>query len=210
MARTAKKLTARGVATAKPGRHGDGDGLYLVVSESGAKKWVLRFSFEGKSHDAGLGSARDGEVSLAEAREKARAMRDALKNGDHPLALRMRADAPTFGPFADAFLEQMQSQWRNQKHIAQWRMTLTTYAAPLRDKALDRIGTEDVLAVLQPLWQRTPETAERLRGRIERVLDAAKARGLRDGENPARWRGHLEQLLPRRQRLTRGHHAACL
>ena len=98
--------------------------------------------------------------------------------------------------------------FRNEKHRAQWAMTLTTYAAPLRSMKLDDIATADVLAVLQPLWQTKAETASRLRGRIERVLDAAKAKGLRSGENPARWRGHLDALLPARHRLTRGHHAA--
>ena len=102
----------------------------------------------------------------------------------------------------------MQASWRNPKHVAQWRMTLEDYAKPLRHLPVDEITTLDVLAILEPLWKRVPETAKRLRGRIENVLDAAK--GQRSGENPARWRGHLDQLLPKRQRLTRGHHAAPL
>jgi integrase len=102
----------------------------------------------------------------------------------------------------------MAPSWRNAKHAAQWRMTLTTYAKPLRHRPVDDITTQDVLDLLQPLWRRVPETAQRLRGRIENVLDAAKAKGQRSGENPARWRGHLDQLLPKRQKLTRGHHAA--
>jgi integrase len=102
----------------------------------------------------------------------------------------------------------MRPSWRNEKHAAQWEMTLRDYAAPLRRLPVDKITTDDVLSVLKPLWNAKPETASRLRGRIERVLDAAKAKGLRSGENPARWRGHLDQLLPKRQRLTRGHHAA--
>ena len=102
----------------------------------------------------------------------------------------------------------MRPSWRNGKHAAQWEMTLRDYAAPLRRLPVDKITTDDVLSVLKPLWNEKPETASRLRGRIERVLDAAKAQGLRSGENPARWRGHLDQLLPKRQRLTRGHHAA--
>src|SRR5271170_1423139 len=102
----------------------------------------------------------------------------------------------------------MRPSWRNGKHAAQWEMTLRDYAAPLRRLPVDTITTDDVLSVLKPLWHDKPETASRLRGRIERVLDAAKAQGLRSGENPARWRGHLDQLLPKRQRLTRGHHAA--
>ena len=105
-------------------------------------------------------------------------------------------------------IEAMRPSWRNGKHAAQWEMTLRDYAAPLRRLPVDKITTDDVLSVLKPLWNDKPETASRLRGRIERVLDAAKAQGLRSGENPARWRGHLDQLLPKRQRLTRGHHAA--
>jgi integrase len=105
-------------------------------------------------------------------------------------------------------IEAMRPSWRNSKHAAQWEMTLRSYAGPLRRLPVDTITTEDVLSVLKPLWIEKPETASRLRGRIERVLDAAKAQGLRTGENPARWRGHLDQLLPKRQRLTRGHHAA--
>ncbi len=102
----------------------------------------------------------------------------------------------------------MRPSWRNSKHAAQWETTLREYAAPLRRLPATTITTDDVLSVLKPLWNEKPETASRLRGRIERVLDAAKAQGLRTGENPARWRGHLDQLLPKRQQLTRGHHAA--
>ena len=102
----------------------------------------------------------------------------------------------------------LENGWRNPKHRAQWKMTLSVYAAPLRDMPVDKISTEDVLAVLKPLWTTKPETASRLRGRIERVLDAARVRGLRQGENPARWRGHLDHLLPKPGKLTRGHHEA--
>jgi integrase len=102
----------------------------------------------------------------------------------------------------------MRPSWRNSKHAGQWEMTLKEYAAPLRRLPVNSVTTEDVLSVLKPLWNEKPETASRLRGRIERVLDAAKAQGLRMGENPARWRGHLDQLLPKRQVLSRGHHAA--
>jgi integrase len=109
---------------------------------------------------------------------------------------------------ADQLIESMQDAWRNEKHRAQWTMTLRDYAKPLRSRPVNGITTEDVLAVLQPIWRTKPETASRLRGRIERVLDAAKARGYRSGENPAMWRGHLQRLLPPRQKLTRGHHAA--
>ena len=207
----AGKLTARAAATSKPGRYGDGAGLYLVVSESGARKWVFRFSFAGKVTETGLGSA--DVVSLAEARDKALEARRTLATGRNPIEARRVAMAaatakPTFGAVADALIAAKESEWRNDKHRAQWRMTLETYAAPLRSRPVDEIDTEAVLAVLKPIWQEKPETASRLRGRIEAVLDAAKAQGLRSGENPAAWRGHLSHLLPKRGVLSRGHHAA--
>jgi len=104
--------------------------------------------------------------------------------------------------------EALSAGFRNEKHKAQWKSTLETYAAPLRAMPVDTIGTDDVLAVLKPIWTTKVETASRVRGRIEKVLDAAKAKGFRDGENPARWRGHLDHLLPRPSKLARGHHAA--
>jgi integrase len=109
---------------------------------------------------------------------------------------------------ADQVREALSAGFRNEKHKAQWKSTLATYAAPLRDKPVDAISTDDVLAVLKPIWTIKPDTASRLRGRIEKVLDAAKAKGYRQGENPARWRGHLDHLLPKQSKLTRGHHAA--
>jgi integrase len=131
-----------------------------------------------------------------------------LAEGVNPKDARRPSEGVTFGLCADRFIEAMRPSWRNGKHRAQWEMTLREYAAALRRLPVDKITTDDVLSVLKPLWNEKPETASRLRGRIERVLDAAKAQGLRSGENPARWRGHLDQLLPKRQRLTRGHHAA--
>ena len=121
-----------------------------------------------------------------------------------------KAGRPTFGQVADDFLSAKQSEWRNAKHRAQWEMTLQRYCAPLRSRPVDEIDTAAVLEVLKPLWASIPETASRLRGRIETVLDAARARGLigQHEANPARWRGHLDKLLPKRQKLTRGHHAA--
>jgi integrase len=114
----------------------------------------------------------------------------------------------SFGEAADALVESMVPSWRNEKHRAQWKMTLTAYCGPIRSTPLGDISTEDVLRVLRPIWLTKSETASRLRGRIERVLDFAKARAMRTGENPARWRGHLDAVLPRRQKLTRGHHKA--
>ncbi len=211
MAGGKQKLTARAAATTKPGRYGDGAGLYLVVAPSGARKWVYRFTFAGKVTEAGLGAA--DVVSLAEARNKAHEARKMLEAGKNPVEAKrqaaiIEAGKPTFGAIADALMAAKESEWRNPKHRAQWRMTLETYAAPLRSRPVDEIDTAAVLDVLKPLWQAKPETASRLRGRIEAVLDAAKAQGHRSGENPAAWRGHLAHLLPKRGKLTRGHHAA--
>ncbi|OYW61992.1 MAG: integrase [Rhizobiales bacterium 17-65-6] len=208
MGRETKRLTARTVATlTEPGRHADGGNLYLSISTNGGRRWIFLYRWAGKQKEMGLGSARD--VSLARARELADAARASLAEGIDPLAARRDVVViPTFGEAADALVEDIKSGFRNEKHIDQWRMTLTEYAAPLRAKLVSDITTEDVLTVLQPLWQAKQETASRLRGRIERVLDAAKAKGHRSGENPARWRGHLDALLPKRQKLQRGHHAA--
>jgi integrase len=147
-------------------------------------------------------------VKLARARTLAAEQRAKVAAGLDPIADREREDEPTFGACADQFLAVMEVQWRNPKHRAQWRMTLETYAEPLRGKRVSEIDTNDVLKVLTPLWTRTPETASRLRGRIERVLDYARARGWRTGENPALWRGHLKNVLPAPVKLIRGHHAA--
>jgi integrase len=201
------RLTSRKVETAKPGKYGDGDGLQLAVTPSGAKKWVLRFLWQGKAREMGLGSYP--EVGLAEARDKALAGRRLARKGVDPIAERRKdRGIPTFGELADEIADQLAEGFRNEKHKAQWRMTLTVYAERLRAKPVDKIETADVLGVLRPIWQAKPETASRLRGRIERVLNAAKAKGYRTGENPAAWRGHLENLLAKRQKLTRGHHAA--
>ncbi|HUI22674.1 MAG TPA: integrase arm-type DNA-binding domain-containing protein [Methylocella sp.] len=207
-----EKLSARAAATAKPGRYCDGRGLWLVVSQSGARKWVFRFTFGGRVTEMGLGSAA---VSLAAARDKAHEARKLIAAGINPIHARreagkIAAGKPTFGQCAEALLEAKSSEWRNEKHRAQWRMTLMEYAKPLRDMLVDQVDTEAVLSVLQPIWQAKPETASRLRGRIETVLDAARAKGhiARNEANPARWRGHLDKLLPKRQKLSRGHHAA--
>jgi integrase len=201
------KLTARKVETAEPGKYGDGGGLQLVVAATRAKKWVLRFLLQGKAREMGLGSYP--EVGLAEAREKALAGRRLARGGTDPIAERRKDRIiPTFGELAEEITKHLAEGFRNEKHKAQWKMTLTVYAEPLRAKPVDKIETTDVVAVLRPLWQEKPETASRLRGRIERVLNAAKAKGYRSGENPAAWRGHLENLLPKRQKLARGHHAA--
>ena len=186
---------------------GDGGNLYLIVSPTGSRKWVLRFTWRGRAKEMGLGSATT--VDLADARERAAAARRKVARGVNPIEDRKRDNGiPTFGEVADSVRESLSAGFRNEKHRAQWKSTLETYAAPLRAKPVDSIATDDVLAVLKPIWTAKAETASRVRGRIEKILDAAKAKGFRDGENPARWRGHLDHLLPRPSKLARGHHAA--
>jgi integrase len=200
-------LTARRVATAKVGKYGDGNNLYLIVSDSGSRKWILRFTWRGRPKEMGLGSATS--VSLAEAREKAVDAKRKIAQCLNPIDDRRRdAGIPTFGAMADSVLESLSAGFRNAKHRAQWKMTLEIYAASLRKIPVDEVTTDDVLAVLKPIWLNKAETASRLRGRIEKVLDAAKARGLRQGENPAQWRGHLDHLLSKPSKLARGHHPA--
>ena len=217
MPRLLNRLTDRAINSTKitPGRHADGGGLYLVVDRPGgkaaAKRWVFLYRKGGRLREMGLGGLLN--VPIAKARVEAEKWRtvlgDRASRGD-PIAERKRVSGgiPTFGDFADKFLDAKEAGWRNDKHRAQWRMTLTEYAASLRRKPVNDIGTEDVLSVLKPIWTEKPETAARLRGRIERVLDAARVTGHRTGENPARWRGHLDHLLSKRQKLSRGHHAA--
>ncbi|MET4801400.1 integrase arm-type DNA-binding domain-containing protein [Bradyrhizobium sp. LB11.1] len=207
MARKINRLNARAVATLnKPGRHADGGNLYLSISPNGGRSWVFMYRWHGRTVELGFGSARD--VTLARARERATEARAAIAERVNPKGIRVASAGVTFGEAADQLIEAMRPSWRSAKHAAQWVMTLKTYAAPLRRLPVDAVCTDDVLGVLRPLWNATPTTAGRVRGRIERVLDAAKAQGFRSGDNPARWRGHLDQLLPKRQRITRGHHAA--
>ena len=201
------KLNARKVETAKAGKYADGDNLYLLVSATGARKWVLRFTHRGQAKEMGLGSARD--VPLTDARKLAEKARALIAQGVNPIEARKRDDGvPTFGKMADDVIETLSPGFRNEKHKAQWAMTMAVYAAPLRPMPVDAVTTEDVLAVLKPIWTTKPETASRVRGRIEKVLDAARAKGFREGENPARWRGHLDCILPKQATLARGHHAA--
>jgi len=222
MAREAKRLTAKtAAALTDSGRHADGEGLYLVVLPGGAKNWVFMFRWgaAGKNKRVEMGLGRYPDIGLADARQRAAEARRLIQDGINPLDARREAEAkaaaeraapgkPTFGAFADDLVKSVSTGFRNEKHRAQWASTLKEYGAPIRGKFLDEITTVDVLECLQPIWTEKAETASRVRGRIERVLDAAKARGLRSGENPARWRGHLDALLPKRQKLQRGHHKA--
>ena len=205
------RLTARTVETLdKPGRHSDGGNLYLSISPARAKSWVFLYRWHGKLTEIGLGSLR--EVSLAQARERAAKARQKLEAGENPKQSRRTAGEASFGACAEQLIASLRPSWRNDLHASQWQTTLLKDAARLAPIPVDKITTEDVLAVLSPLWQTKRTTAERLRGRIERVLDAAKARGLRpeDKANPARWRGHLDHILPRRGRHEGVRHHAAL
>jgi integrase len=225
-------LTPFVVKSAKPGRHADGGGLHLLVKKSGARSWVFRFMLKGKARDIGLSRcpeavellkrAGNEELTLAQARDVAAIYRLKVKAGIDPLAERDREAAEalaaaqaaqiagiSFREVADAHIAANEGSWRNAKHRQQWSNTLITYAYPVvGELPVAEIGTSHVLKILEPIWKAKPETASRVRGRIETILDAAKARGYRDGENPARWRGHIAQILPVRSRLTRGHHKA--
>lgn len=224
MPRRAAGLSAAKVRTATPGRYGDGDGLYLLVRTPETAFWVFRFTRAGRLREAGLGRARGANaVALAEARDRARELHRMVRAGRDPLADRAAAEAKakadaqhvavkavTFRSAADFYLASHAASWRNAKHRAQWGSTLETYAHPhLGDVPTADVATGHVLAALEPIWRVKPETAARLRGRIEAVLDYARARGWREGENPAAWRGHLCELLPSRAKIApTGHHAA--
>lgn len=196
------------------GRYGDGDGLWLYVNKAGTRSWVFIFIRQAVRRELGLGSYGNvpGKISLADARRRADEAREIIKNGGDPakeMAHRRRSvKLRTFGECADELLTSKENTFRNAKHAAQWKMTLTEYAYPLRKIPVGDVSTDDIVRVLRPLWTEKQETASRLRGRIEKVLDYAKVVGLRSGENPARWKGHLDHILPARQKLARGHHAA--
>ncbi|MDB6146422.1 MAG: integrase [Spartobacteria bacterium] len=213
-ARQLHRLSAREVTTlATVGRHADGGNLYLSISPT-ARRWVFLYRARGtgRLREMGLGPApgpKKPGLSLQDARGKAAEARRLLLHGTDPITdKRSKSGSKTFGEFADELLDDISSGFRNLKHRTQWETTLKTHAASLRPKLLKDIGTDDVLEVLRPIWEIRHETASRVRGRIERVLDAARAKGLRIGENPARWRGHLKELLSKRKTLTRGHHGA--
>lgn len=194
----------------RTGIYSDGGGLYLRVRPAG-KSWVFVGTLNGKRQEMGLGSVYD--VTLAQARDKAAAARALVLDGKHPRESRSptmaAAEAPvTFGTFAMQLVDGIEEGFRNPKHRQQWRNTLKTYAAPVFAVPIAEVTTEQILGVLQPIWLSKPETASRVRGRIERVLDAAKVKGLRQGDNPARGRGHLDLLLPKRSKAGVKHHSA--
>jgi integrase len=202
----------------KPGFYADGRQLYLQVSPSGSKSWLFRFARKGREHWMGLGPYPD--VSLAEARQNAFEARRLLREGVDPIDARRtarnaarleEARGLTFKDCAERYIAAHEAGWRNAKHRAQWRSTLETYAFPaLGELPVAAIDTALVMKVLEPIWQAKPETAGRVRGRMESVLDWAAARNYRTSDNAARWRGHLDKLLPARSRLARVQHHAAL
>jgi integrase len=220
MGRKSKELQALAVSRINsPGLHSVGgvSGLALQVTSTGARSWILRVMVGGKRRDMGLGGFPD--VTLAGAREAARAAREKIKSGIDPIeegrAARnalsaARAIALTFEQCADAYISVKESEWANAKHASQWRNTLVTYAFPIIGKMLVRdVEQPHVLRILEPIWSTKTETASRLRGRIETILDWATVRGYRKGENPARWKGHLDMLLATPGKIAKiEHHAA--
>ena len=200
----------------KPGRHPDGQakGLYFRAVGDGKAYWVYRYRVAGREREMSLGPYP--EVKLADARAKHAGLRAMILNKSDPLAHKRAATSttpstkPTFGAMADDYVATHEGAWRNIKHRWQWSQTLTQHCAAIRDMPVDQIATADVLAVLRPLWSSTAETASRLRGRIESVINAARALGHipEDKANPARWKGHLDHLLAKQNRLSRGHHKA--
>jgi integrase len=216
------KLTDRQIRAAKPGKMiSDGRGLYLEVTATNTRRFLFRWTKAGKASKLALGIYPD--ISLADARDKVAELRKVVAAGGDPRNAMKPTTAPTFGEAAADYIESMSIKFRNEKHLDQWRMTLLgpgsnrprgrskptpDYCKRIRSMRVDEIETEHVQAVLGPHWQRTPETASRLRGRMENVLDAATVMGHRQGDNPARWKGHLEHILPRRQKLSRGHMTA--
>jgi len=218
MARQINKLSTRTVAAAsEAGMLSDGNGLYLQISRSGSKSWIYRFMLRGRSRDMGLGGT--DVVSLKEARTLAHDARRLVKSGIDPIDARkaqqrrqavQAATTLTFAECARRLIRSHEPGWRNPKHRQQWHNTLETYAFPIfGDLPVDSIDTGLVLQAVEPIWTTKTETASRLRGRVEAVLDWAKARGYRSGENPARWRGHLANLLPKKEKVRRvKHHAA--
>ncbi len=202
MPKTVNKLTDLKIRKlSDAGLYSDGGGLYLQVTRNAAKSWIFKFSLRGRSREMGLGSL--STVSLAEARELARAAKRTCSEGKDPIEERQRARqheevaAVGFMDCAHKYIASHSAAWRNKKHAAQWLSTLETYVAPyVAGVPVQKIDVETVLKILEKIWSSKPETARRVRGRIENVLDWAKVRGYREGENPARWRGHLEMLLP--------------
>ena len=192
-------------ALTKAGYHADGGGLYLLIGPTGNKSWVMRYQHQQRRREMGLGAL--GAVSLAQARQRAAEARTLLAHGRDPLDVRDAGSAPgkTFGECADAYIEAHRGAWKNDEQAAQWEQSLRAYG-PARDLRVADVDTDVVIACLSPIWASKTETASRTRARIERVLDWARVSGLRTGDNPARWRGHLDKLLPKPSKVSKVRH----
>ncbi len=219
MPREINRLSARKVAAiSKKGRYADGGGLYLQVSAEGTKAWLFRFTLNGNARQMGLGALHT--VSLADARQRALECRQLLLDGIDPIEDRKRrklstqlaaVKSKTFEWCARQYINAHEAGWRNDKHAAQWTSTLERYAYPVFGKiAVSDIDTNLVVQAIEPIWTMKTETASRVRGRIESILDWAATRGYRQGENPARWRGHLDKVLPARSKVQKTRHHAAL
>ena len=214
MARGIGRLSAVALPKLKAGMHADGGGLYLQVTRSGARTWTYRFMLHRSAREMGLGPLHI--VTLAEAREKARECRKLRHEGIDPIEARKAqraeerlaaATAMTFQECAERYIDAHRAGWRNHKHAAQWPSTLATYVYPVFGSLpVQGVDVGLVTKALEPIWRTKPETASRVRGRIESVLDWATVRGYRKGENPARWRGHLDKLLPTRAKVRKVEH----
>jgi integrase len=200
------QLKSNSIARLAPGKYGDGDGLWFRVKPSGRRIWSFRFMRHGRARELGLGPYP--AVSLQEGGRK-----PSRCAATWPLAGKSarRASVSTFADASRAYIKAQSPAWRSPKHAAQWAATLDTYADPIIGHLpVDKIETAHVLAILSPIWSRANETASRVRGRIESILDAAKAQGLRSGDNPARWKGNLDKLLPKRSKTAPVRHHAAL
>lgn len=219
MAKEIERLSALAVTRAKKkGLYPDGDKLYLQVSDNGAKSWVLRYMINGKQRTMGLGGLNS--LSLAEARVEAGKWRKLITAGIDPIEARKSDDAKarfiaarskTFKQCAEDYIESHKDGWRNAKHLYQWNQSLSTFVYPtIGDLSVQDIDVALVTDVLKPIWKTKTETASRTRGRIERILDWATTKELRQGENPARWRGKLENLLPKPSKVQKVEHHPAL
>ncbi len=219
MARATGRLSPSAVAKARtPGMHADGAGLYLHVGQTGGKSWIYRFMLHGRPREMGLGPLHT--IGLAEARQRALDCRRQRLDGIDPLEARLAARAKvkieeakaiSFAACAERYIKAHRAGWRNDKHAAQWASTLATYVHPtIGTLAVSAVDTNLVAKILEPIWAMKPETAGRVRGRIESILDYAATHGWRAGENPARWRGHLENVLPRRAKVRAVEHHPAL
>jgi len=201
------KLSTRKIMSVKSaGRHSDGKGLYLLVKKTGRKSWVYMWNKDHRRREMGLGGFPD--VSLARAREKAQAARELIAEDKDPIREKKKTVTKSFGEAADHLVETLRADWTNEKHRQQWTRTVSHYCKPIRNIPVGSVDTDDVLRVLKPIWTEKEETARRLRARIERILDYASAHNWREGENPARWKGHLKDILPKRDKLKKRNFAA--